>query len=250
VGRSNGDRLGNKVVIVTGASGGIGRALVQRFASEGARLVLADLDLAKSEALAAELPGGGDNHLPIVCDVRDEGSVEVCARSALAQFGKIDVVVNNAGVMSFRPLADCTTRDWLKVFEANLFGAAYFVTQALRHADDGGSVINISSVHALMTSANVAPYAAAKAGLLSLTRSAAIEGRAKNIRCNAIVAGAIDTPMLWDNPNVRSGAEIIHQADVGTPADIANAALFLASDESRFVTGAVLAVDGGRLVRL
>jgi NAD(P)-dependent dehydrogenase (short-subunit alcohol dehydrogenase family) len=101
-----------------------------------------------------------------------------------------------------------------------------------------------------MTTPLVAPYAAAKAAMLSLTRSAAIEGRERGIRANALLPGAVDTPMLWENPNIKSGAEKIDPADVGKPEDIAAAAAFLASDEARFVTGAALAVDGGRLARL
>jgi NAD(P)-dependent dehydrogenase (short-subunit alcohol dehydrogenase family) len=114
----------------------------------------------------------------------------------------------------------------------------------------GGSIVNISSVHAMMTSSRVGPYAAAKAALLSLTRTAAIEGREKNIRANAIVPGAIDTPMLHDNPNVSSGAEKLDAGEIGMPVDIANATLFLVSDEASFITGSSLIVDGGRLARL
>ena len=111
-------------------------------------------------------------------------------------------------------------------------------------------MVNVASVHALMTTPLVAPYAAAKAALLSLTRSTAIEGRPRGLRANAIVPGAIDTPMLWSNPNLASGAETLAPEDVGSPADVAAAALFLASDEARFITGSSLEVSGGRLARL
>ena len=114
----------------------------------------------------------------------------------------------------------------------------------------GGALVNIASVHAVETSANAAPYSAAKAGMLSLTRTTSIEGRDAGIRANAVLPGAIDTPMLWDNPNVKSGAETIDKRDVGTPEDIAAAVAFLASDDARFVTGTSLAVDGGRLAKL
>jgi NAD(P)-dependent dehydrogenase (short-subunit alcohol dehydrogenase family) len=113
-----------------------------------------------------------------------------------------------------------------------------------------GAIVNLSSVHAERTSPLVAPYAAAKAALLSLTRSAAIEGAPKGIRVNAVVPGAIDTPMLWDNPNVRSGAEKLDKNDVGQAANVAAAIAYLASDDATFITGAALAVDGGRLGRL
>ena len=144
--------------------------------------------------------------------------------------------------------------DWRRLAEGaavDLLGAAYFTRQAfLRMGAQGGAIVNVASVHAQRTTANVAPYAAAKAGLLSLTRSAAIEGRERGIRANAVLPGAIDTPMLWDNPNLASGAEVIDKRDVGLPDDIAAAVAFLAGDEARFVTGTTLAVDGGRLARL
>jgi NAD(P)-dependent dehydrogenase (short-subunit alcohol dehydrogenase family) len=243
--------LHNRVAIVTGAAGGIGRAIVERFAAEGAQIVLADHHAEKSQALSAELSSVASGRLlPIACDVSDDAAVERCVRAALTQFGKLDIVVNNAGRMMFKPLADWTRDDWLEILGVDLLGAVFFTKQAFRHMTDGGSIVNISSVHALATTADVAPYAAAKAALLSLTRSAAIEGRARNIRANAIVPGAIETPMLRANPNIRSGAERIDPADIGTPHDIASAAAFLASDEARFITGASLIVDGGRLVRL
>ena len=114
----------------------------------------------------------------------------------------------------------------------------------------GGAIVNVSSIHAVETEPLVAPYAAAKAALLSLTRSAALEGKPKGIRVNAILPGAVDTPMLWDNPNVKSGQEKIVKADVGRPEDIAAVIAFLASDDATFVQGAAVRVDGGRLNRL
>lgn len=114
----------------------------------------------------------------------------------------------------------------------------------------GGAIVNVASVHAFETTPLVASYAAAKAALLSLTRSAAIEGKPKGLRANAVVPGAIDTAMLHHNPNLKSGAERLDPADVGCPEDVASAVAFLCSDEAAFVTGAALAVDGGRLARL
>ena len=114
----------------------------------------------------------------------------------------------------------------------------------------GGAIVNVSSVHAVETTADVAPYAAAKAALLSLTRSTAIEGKALGIRANAILPGAVETKMLRGNPNLATGAETLNAGDVGRPEDIAAVVAFLASDDAAFVTGATLAVDGGRLARL
>jgi meso-butanediol dehydrogenase / (S,S)-butanediol dehydrogenase / diacetyl reductase len=114
----------------------------------------------------------------------------------------------------------------------------------------GGAIVNVSSIHALETEPLVAPYAAAKAALVSLTRSAALEGAPKGLRVNAVLPGAVDTPMLWDNPNVKSGVEKIDRTVVGAPEDLAAAIAFLASDDARFIQGASLIVDGGRVDRL
>jgi NAD(P)-dependent dehydrogenase (short-subunit alcohol dehydrogenase family) len=147
--------------------------------------------------------------------------------------------------------------DWQKVLGVDLFGAVHFTRQAFLTMETGGAIVNVASIHALMTSPLMAPYAAAKAARVSLTRSASIEGKPKGIRVNVVLPGAIDTPMLWDNPNVKSGAEKIDPSMVGKPEDIAAAIALLASDDAAFVTGTALRVDGaasivskrGRLMR-
>ena len=168
----------------------------------------------------------------------------------MRHFGRLDIIVNNAGLMTFRPLAQLRRADWLDVLGVDLLGAAFFTSQAFRHMKAGGAIVNISSVHAVETTADVAPYAAAKAALLSLTRSTAIEGKPLGIRANAILPGAVETKMLRGNPNLATGVETLRQEDVGRPEDIAAAVAFLASDDAAFVTGATLAVDGGRLSQL
>lgn len=244
------DRFAGKVVIVTGAASGIGLATARRFAAEGAKVVVADLRDEPARAAAAELAGQGAREaLGIACDVSSEAEVASTVEATLARFGRLDVVVNNAGMMLFKPLQDYTGEDWLKVLGVDLMGAVHFTREAFLHMS-GGAVVNVSSVHAERTSPLVGPYAAAKAAVLSLTRSASIEGQAKGIRCNAVLPGAIDTPMLWENPNVKSGAEKIDPSDVGKPEDVAATIAYLASDDARFVTGVALRVDGGRLGRL
>lgn len=241
----------NKVAIVTGAAGGIGLACAHRLAAAGASVVLADVDAARLEAARAGFAGTAAPRLATaLCDVGDEGQVTAAVRGALERFGALDIVVNNAGLMTFRPIAEQSSEDWLRVLRVDLLGAVHFTRQALLHMRAGGAIVNVASVHAVKTEPLVAPYAAAKAALLSLTRSASIEGRARGIRANAVLPGAVDTPMLWQNPNVKSGAEVIEQADVGTPDDIAAAVAWLASAQAAFVNGAALAVDGGRLARL
>jgi NAD(P)-dependent dehydrogenase (short-subunit alcohol dehydrogenase family) len=244
-------RFSNKVVLVTGAASGIGLAAARRFASEGASVVLVDRDAAALPAASATLHGlGPGGSMEAVCDVSAEPDVARAVEQVMARFGRLDAVVNNAGMMMFKPIEELTGADWSKVLGVDLLGAAFFIKQAFLHMKPGGAIVNLSSVHAVETSPQVAPYAAAKAALLALTRSAALEGIPKGIRVNAILPGAIDTPMLWNNPHVKSGEEHIEPADVGKPADVAAAIAFLASEEAAFIQGASLLVDGGRLCRL
>jgi NAD(P)-dependent dehydrogenase (short-subunit alcohol dehydrogenase family) len=243
--------LQNKSVIVTGAASGIGLATAKRFAREGARVVIADLNDANAQAAANEVKAAGAAEaFGFACDVSNESQVEATVRATLDRFGSVDVIVNNAGLMIFRPLPEVTADDWRRILGVDLIGAFFFIRQAFLHMPNGGAIVNVSSVHAVETTPLVAPYATAKAALLSLTRSAAIEGAPKKIRVNAVLPGAIDTPMLWENPNVKSGAEKIDPSVVGKPDDVADVIVFLASDEARFVQGANVRIDGGRLSRL
>ena len=239
--------LTNKTAIITGAAGGIGLACAQRLAAAGASVVLTDIDAARLEAARLQIAG------PVataICDVGSEADVKAAVQCALDRFGGLDIVVNNAGLMTFKPIAEQTEDDWLRILRVDLLGAVFFTRQAFLHMRTGGAIVNVASVHAIETEPLVAPYAAAKAALLSLTRSASIEGRERGIRVNAVLPGAIDTPMLWDNPNVKSGVEKIDKADVGTPDGIAAAVAWLASPDAAFVNGVALPVDGGRLARL
>jgi NAD(P)-dependent dehydrogenase (short-subunit alcohol dehydrogenase family) len=244
-------RFEGKAVIVTGGASGIGLATSVRFGREGARVVVADRDEAAATAAVAQVTGAGaPDAWAARCDVGDEAQVVACVAGTVERFGAIDVIVNNAGVMTFKPLAELEPADWRRVLDVDLLGAFYFVKQALRRMAPGGAVVNVSSVHALETGPRVAPYAAAKAALISLTRSAAIEGSACGIRVNAVLPGAVDTAMLWDNPNLRSGRETVEPGRIGRPEDIAAAIAFLASADARFIQGAAVVVDGGRLDRL
>ncbi len=236
---------------MTGSTGGIGLAIALRLAAGGARLALAahhEKDLAHTADQARQ--AGAPDVWTTVCDVGVAAQVEATVAGALARFGRLDVVVNCAGLMEFKPLVELTADDWQRALNVDLFGAFYFTQQAFKHMKPGGSIVNVSSIHALETSPNVAPYAAAKAALNSLTRSAAIEGQPLGIRVNAVLPGAIDTPMLWDNPNVKSGAETVDKNNVGQPADVADTVAYLASDRAAFVRGTAMRVDGGRLSRL
>ena len=244
-------RFQDKVAIVTGGASGIGLAIAKRLASEGARLVLVGRN-EKQLADGAEQvrQAGAPEVWGSVCDVSVEAQVEACVKGTLERFGRLDVIVNNAGLMLFKTIEELTGDDWLRVLNVDLLGAFYFIKQGFLHMQPGSSIVNVSSIHAIETSPLVAPYAAAKAGVNSLTRTAALEGKPKGIRVNVVMPGAIDTPMLWDNPNVKSGVETIDKADVGRPEDVAATVAYLASDDAAFVQGAEVRVDGGRLDRL
>lgn len=243
--------LKGKVVVVTGAASGIGLSTAIHFLSQGARVVFADINLEKlKKAMRDHGLTQEEDILTVKCDVSREESVEELFQLALAKFGYVDSVVNNAGLMIFKPLEQHTHDDWTKILSVDLLGAFFFTRQAFLHMSRGGSIINVSSIHAVETTPMVSSYAAAKAALLSLTRSAAIEGKPKGIRVNAVLPGAIDTPMLWENPNIKSGLEVINESDVGKPENLAAVIAFLASDEAAFVQGASIRVDGGRLAKL
>lgn len=244
-------RFQDKVAIITGGSGGIGLAVARRLASEGARLVLVGRDEEKlARAVDMVKESGSPGAWGCVYDVAVEEQVAAAIANTLVRYGRLDIVINNAGLMEFKPLVELTGDDWLRALNVDLLGAFYFIKYAFLHMQPGGSVVNVSSIHAVATSPLVAPYAAAKAALNSLTRSAALEGQPLGIRVNAVLPGAIDTPMLWDNPNVKSGAEKIDRADIGRPEDVAATIAYLASDDAAFVQGVELRVDGGRRARL
>jgi NAD(P)-dependent dehydrogenase (short-subunit alcohol dehydrogenase family) len=244
-------RFANRTVLVTGGAGGIGLATAERFASEGARVVIADRDAEHAHGVVAQVKhAGAPDAWAFPCDVSDPAQVASCVADAIARSGSLDVVVNNAGLMTFKSIVDLTRDDWQRVLGVDLLGAFFFIQQAFLHMKPGGAVVNVASIHAVETEPMVAPYAAAKSALVSLTRSAALEGKPRGIRVNAVLPGAVDTPMLWNNPNVKAGVEKIDHADVGAPADIAAAIAYLASDDAKFVQGAALVVDGGRLDRL
>jgi NAD(P)-dependent dehydrogenase (short-subunit alcohol dehydrogenase family) len=244
-------RFSDRVAIVTGGASGIGLATARRLASEGARVVIADLNEQKAEAAASGLVvDGAPAAWGVACDVSKEEQVTRTVSGAVERFGGVHVVVNNAGLMIFKPLQEHTEEDWLKVLRVDLLGAFFFIKAAFLYMTGGGSIVNVSSIHAVETTPLVTSYAAAKAAMLSLTRSAAIEGKAKRIRVNAVLPGAVDTPMLWKNPNIKSGLEKVDHADVGKAEDIAAAIAYLASDDAAFIDGAEIRVDGGRLGRL
>lgn len=244
-------RFEGRVAIISGAAGGIGLATAKALAAEGGKVALLDLSDEKlKEALSEVKPSASGAARAFRCDVSKAADVERAVNQVMKDFDRLDVIVNNAGLMISKPIVEHTLDDWINVLSVDLLGAFFFIKHGFKVMKPGSCIVNVSSIHALETTANVASYAAAKAALLSLTRSASIEGKNLGIRVNAILPGAISTSMLWENPNVKEGLESIHMSDVGQPKDVASAIAFLASDESRFIQGSTLRVDGGRLAVL
>ena len=241
-----------RTAIVTGAASGIGYAIAEQIAALGANVAIVDRNETAAQQARSKIEEQFRDAkvLVSVCDVSKEEEVKRTVEAVLGRFRSLDILVNNAGLMVFKPLEDHTLEDWNKVLTVDLLGAFLFIREAFRVMKPGSAIVNISSVHAVETTPNVAAYAAAKAALVSLTHSASIEGKPKGIRANCVLPGAVDTPMLWNNPNIKSGLEVIHKSDVGKPEQIASVVAFLASEGAGFVQGAAVDADGGRLSHL
>jgi glucose 1-dehydrogenase len=239
-------RFVNKVCLVTGAGSGIGKAIAEQFAREGGKVVLADLNEEHGREAATQMTNAGGQAIFVKCDVGDPAAIRAAIDAAVAQWHQIDIVVNDAAMMTFKPIVELPDEDWDKVLNVNLRSVFLFCKYSVPHMPEGGAIVNISSVHAHQTTKYVAPYAASKGGMEAFTRGFSEELAPRKIRINCVAPGAVDTPMLWNNPNVKSGAEKVTGA-IGKPEDIAEAVCFLASPQARFITGTTLMVDGGRL---
>jgi NAD(P)-dependent dehydrogenase (short-subunit alcohol dehydrogenase family) len=239
-------RFKDKVCMVTGGGSGIGRAACERFAAEGGRVVVVDLNEAHGNETARTIAGAGAESIFVKTDVSNSVEVQAAVKAAVDKWGEINVIVNDAAMMTFNPILELPDQDWDRVMAVNLRSVFLFCKYGVPHMPAGGSIVNISSVHAHETTRNVVPYAASKGGMEAFTRGFSEELASRKIRINCVAPGAVDTPMLWSNPNVKSGAEKV-QGAIGKPEDMAAAICFLASAEARFITGTTLVVDGGRL---
>lgn len=246
-------RFEGRAVVVTGGASGIGREIARQFAAEGAHVAVADVDLAGAEAVAAELAQRGGRSLAVEADVSDEAAVDRAFDRVAADLGAVDVLVNNAAIVRGDGLLEMDSAIWDRDIAVGL-RSAFLCTRAALRAMVGrqhGAIVNITSVNGL-TALGYEAYSAAKAGLISLTQSTAVEYGPHGIRANAIAPGSIRTP-IWDE-RVEIDPEIFSRVSqwyplgrIGEPQDVARAALFLASDDAAWITGVVLRVDGGLL---
>lgn len=248
-----GDRLAGKLALITGAGSGIGRAAARRFAAEGAAVAVVDLDGAKARQTCAELPG---RNLALELDVADGAAMRRAVEHVVRELGGLDVFFNNAGVpQAAKPFEETALDEWERIIAVNLtafFTGAQAVVPALR-ARGGGSIVATSSIAAARPRPGIAAYVASKAGVNGLVRALALELAPHRIRVNAIAPVAVRTPMLQqfafadsERATIERVEQTIPLGRLTEPEDVAAAAVYLASDEARCVTGIVLNVDGGR----
>lgn len=247
-------RLKGRVAIVTGGASGFGEGIVRRFAAEGARVVIADLNIAAAKALAAEL---GDLHLAVRADVSSDPDVAALAEAARGLTGRVDILVNNAGIgHTPRPMDELSEADFDRIFAVNcksVYLTARHIVSGMK-AQGSGAVLNVASTGGVSPRPNLTWYNASKGWMITATRAMAIELAASGVRVNAINPVAGDTPLLAtfmgaDTPEIR--ARFLASIPLGrfsTPADMGAAAAFLCSDDSSMITGVAMEVDGGRCI--
>jgi NAD(P)-dependent dehydrogenase (short-subunit alcohol dehydrogenase family) len=245
-------RLDTKVAVITGGALGIGRATARLFAAEGATVALGDLDAAGAEKVAREIVEHGGRALARPLDVGDAGQVKDFFTAVVAQYGRVDVMVANAGIAHSAPFLEHPEAQWQRVLRVNLTGVFLTCQAAARQMvsqGGGGRIISIASINAFRGVENLVGYNAAKAGVVELTKTMAVELAQHGITVNAIAPAQIDTRLTRTLPEEARQRRVdrIPLGRFGEPDDIAKAALFLASDDARYVTGHTLAVDGGYL---
>ena len=245
-------KLEGRVALVTGASQGIGHACALALARKGATVAVAARNQQKLDQLAGQIAAAGGKAAAFVIDVADEDQVKSGIKSALAQFGKIDILVNNAGITRDQLVMRMKRADWDAVLNTNLTSAYLCIQQVIGSMlkQRWGRIINVTSVFGQMGQAGQANYAASKAGLIGLTMAMAREVASRNITCNAVAPGFIETSMTaaLSEEFRQSAVKTIPLGRVGSPADVAGAVCFLASDDASYITGHVLNVNGGLLM--
>ncbi len=246
--------LTGKTALVTGASSGMGHHFAQSLAEHGASVVVVARRTERLAGLVEAISSRGGEAIALRCDVTDVGSVTDCVAEAVARAGGIDILVNNAGIADPAPALETTEAQWNAVIDTNLSGAWHMAQQVARSMVAGkrkGSIINIASILGLRVATSLPAYAAAKAGLIHLTKALALEWARANIRVNAIAPGYILTEINQEwfaTEGGQSAIKRIPQRRIGTPADLDGPLLLLASDASSYMTGSIIVADGGHAV--
>ncbi len=247
-------RLNEKIAIVTGASGDIGKGIAKRFVEEGAKVILVARNLERLESTRKEI-GNEESTAPVSCDLTDESQVLQAVDQIMDTYGRIDILINNAGAINdpihFHKMQDSEIK---KLIDTNLLGVFHMTKAVLSKMSDvkSGTIVNIGSISSqrAIPRVHLAVYSSTKAAMAMFTKSIAVEYARKNIRCNCVNPGIINSGMIkpyLDDPQARKVLEErLPLGRVGEPADVANAALYLASDEANWVTGTILNVDGGK----
>lgn len=251
------DKLAGKVAVVTGAGSGIGRAAADLFAREGAAVAVVDLNAQAAKQTAQQITEAGSRALAIAADVADAAEVDQAFGQITSEFGRVDVLYNNAGVNSSGSVIDATEEDWDRCFAVNAKGTFLCSRAAARSmvSAGGGSIVNQGSVAAVVGIANFASYCASKGAVVALTRSMSVDLAPRGVRVNVICPGTVYTPLMEPMLRVRGQGDLAAGlalttakypiGRLGTPQEIAAVALFLASDDSSFLTGSVVTADGG-----
>ncbi len=242
-------RLRGKTALITGAARGIGEAIALRFAEEGADLALCDLNLDSLDSVAAQAQSHGAAALTQTVDVSRRADLQVFVDAAINRFGQIDILVNNAGIFFNAPFERTTDEQYERIMDVNVRGVFLASQIVIRHwleREITGAVVNLASIGAVMAFVDSSAYCLTKGAVASLTRCIALEYGPRGIRANSMAPGIIDTPMLPSQEDNRRWANSrIPLRRLGQPRDVADLALFLASDESRYITGEMIFVDGG-----
>jgi len=252
-------RLDGKVAVITGAATGIGRATAVLFAREGARVVFGDVNDVEAQETLCRIGQAGSEGLYVHCDVRQTSDVRRLVDAAVTAHGRLNIMMNNVGVNFYGKVHETSEDDWLACLNLNLGGVYRGMHEAIPHLlkNGGGSIVNTASNQGLVAFNGFAPYAAAKGAIVQLTRQAALDYAPDNIRVNCICPGAVRTPMNPEllDPSLDGGARLARSSSripmqrIGEPEEIAQAALYLASDESSWVTGHTLVIDGGVTIK-
>jgi 3-oxoacyl-[acyl-carrier protein] reductase len=241
------NKVKNKVAIVTGSTSGIGEAIAILLAAEGAKVVISGRNLERGNKVKQKILDAGGTATFIPMEARKTETIKSLIENSISKFGKVDILVNNAGTILIKPFLDITMDDWDFLVETDARSYFYAMQQVIPHMliNGGGVILNVASLASIKPTVNYSLYNFVKAGLNLMTKSVALEFAQYNIRVNALCPGSIMTPMIEGSPLNEMRLKNIPLGRFGTSEDVACAALYLCSDESSFVTGASLVVDGG-----